>query len=85
MHNDNGDVVVCTMLFGRGNQATTCISRRSLGENSGDLIAAHLTVQAIAAEIRGPVIAGLCRTIPGDIEATIKLLAEFLRVAHELF
>ncbi|MGD9265718.1 MAG: 2-isopropylmalate synthase [Lysobacterales bacterium] len=31
-------------------------------------------VQAIAAEIRGPVIAGLCRTIPGDIEATIKAL-----------
>jgi 2-isopropylmalate synthase len=31
-------------------------------------------VQAIASEIRGPVIAGLCRTIPGDIERTIQAL-----------
>ena len=31
-------------------------------------------VRAIAREIRGPVIAGLCRTIPSDIERTIKAL-----------
>jgi len=31
-------------------------------------------VRAIAKEIRGPVIAGLCRTIPRDIEHTIKAL-----------
>jgi 2-isopropylmalate synthase len=31
-------------------------------------------VQAIASEIKGPVIAGLCRTIPSDIEATIRAL-----------
>ena len=31
-------------------------------------------VRAIATEIRGPVIAGLCRTIPSDIERTIKAL-----------
>ena len=29
-------------------------------------------VRAIAGEVRGPVIAGLCRTIPRDIERTIK-------------
>ena len=31
-------------------------------------------VRAIASEIRGPVIAGLCRTIPKDIERTIEAL-----------
>ena len=31
-------------------------------------------VRAIASEIRGPVIAGLCRTIPRDIEQTIEAL-----------
>ncbi len=31
-------------------------------------------VRAIATEIRGPVIAGLCRTIPADIERTIRAL-----------
>jgi len=31
-------------------------------------------VQAIASEIKGPVIAGLCRTIPSDIESTIRAL-----------
>ena len=31
-------------------------------------------VRAIATEIRGPVIAGLCRTIPSDIERTIQAL-----------
>jgi 2-isopropylmalate synthase len=31
-------------------------------------------VRAIAKEIRGPVIAGLCRTIPSDIERTLKAL-----------
>ena len=31
-------------------------------------------VRAIAREIHGPVIAGLCRTIPGDIERTLKAL-----------
>jgi len=31
-------------------------------------------VQAIAAEIEGPTIAGLCRTIPSDIESTIRAL-----------
>ncbi|NNK98229.1 MAG: 2-isopropylmalate synthase [Xanthomonadales bacterium] len=31
-------------------------------------------VRAIADEIQGPVIAGLCRTIPGDIERTIEAL-----------
>ena len=31
-------------------------------------------VQAIASEIKGPVIAGLCRTVPSDIESTIRAL-----------
>ena len=31
-------------------------------------------VRAIATQIRGPVIAGLCRTIPGDIERTIEAI-----------
>jgi len=39
-------------------------------------------VRAIAGEIRGPVIAGLCRTIPRDIERTIQALepAEHSRI-----
>ena len=31
-------------------------------------------VRAVASEIKGPVIAGLCRTIPADIESTIRAL-----------
>jgi 2-isopropylmalate synthase len=31
-------------------------------------------VRAVASEIKGPVIAGLCRTIPSDIESTIRAL-----------
>ncbi len=56
---------------------------RALAEMKVDIIEAGFpaaspgdfnAVRAIATEIQGPVIAGLCRTIPGDIERTIEAL-----------
>ncbi len=56
---------------------------RSLADLKVDIIEAGFpaaspgdfnAVRAIAEEIKGPVIAGLCRTIPGDIESVIKAL-----------
>ncbi len=64
---------------------------RALAELKVDIIEAgfpaaspgdYEAVRAIASEIRGPVIAGLCRTIPRDIERTIKALEPAAKVAY---